>query len=334
MHRINMAFAEGVPSLFIIQTPFQAMCAISAIRQLKIYDYDFSLHLHKKTENRNKQTIELVERYGVKYKIVNTRPIKVLERLSLLIDQKGNYNRVFLGTHLYQDGYYYALKELKRDGNLVLLDDGVATVSLLKKGYKITGISFIYMLWNKIVSHVRGVKNNNLFTVYKGITNPEWNISFNDISMLRENRTITEEGEVFFIGTNNSLFVDKYGVKEGEFKKLLDVVFTKIISDNPNYSIIYIPHGRDESVFAKDMCERMSIQYKPLTINIENYLLSLKNVPHAIYGFTSSALYNIKMLYPDTRVTNFLANILYEKEQSFLDISLYYEQQGIPYIRL
>ena len=53
----NQAFAKEVPSLFIVETPFQAMCAINTIRQLNIEKYELLLHLHKTTEKRNKQTI-------------------------------------------------------------------------------------------------------------------------------------------------------------------------------------------------------------------------------------------------------------------------------------
>lgn len=184
-NKINLAFADREPSLFIIQTPFQAMCAINAIHQLKINDYVLSLHLHKSTEKRNRQTIELVERSGLKYNFVNGRPIPFLNRLALLFSHEQKFNRVFLGTHLYQNGYYYALKEIQNGGNLVLLDDDVATLTLLESGYKVTGRSVVPMAINKAIASLRRIKLNNILSVYKGIANPKWDIAYNDISLLR-----------------------------------------------------------------------------------------------------------------------------------------------------
>ena len=97
MKQNNLAFAEGKPSLFIVQTPFQAMCAINAIRQLKIDNYTLQLHLHKTTEKRNRQTTEIVERYGIKYQIEKNRPVSFFNRLGLLFNRKGCFNRVFWG---------------------------------------------------------------------------------------------------------------------------------------------------------------------------------------------------------------------------------------------
>ena len=129
MKQLRNPFAEKEASLFIIQTPFQALCAINAIRQLNISNYVLALHLHPQTENRNKQTIELIERYGLKYNLEKTEAIGPSKLFGLLFQHRGHFNRVFLGTHLYHDGYYYSLKELNNGGDLILLDDGVATVT-------------------------------------------------------------------------------------------------------------------------------------------------------------------------------------------------------------
>lgn len=328
----NRAFSEGEPSLFIIQTPFQAMCAINAIRQLKIENYELSLHLHKNTGKRNMQTIELVERYGLKYNVAKTRPISLLMLLGLLFKRDGRFNRVFLGTHLYHDGYYYALKELKRGGNLVLLDDGVATLTLLKGDYTVTGKSAAFMSGYKAVARLLEININNVFTVYKGIDNSRWKIAFNDISNLRQTVKSDVEKVVFFIGTCNSKYVDKLGVSESDFKQMLSNVLNKVKMSNPDESIIYIPHGRDKSVFTKDICEEAGIEYKPLDLNIEDYILKLNITPHIIYGFTSSALYNLKMIFPESQVYNILTSLLTDKTPSIIGISDYYAKNGVPSI--
>lgn len=324
----NLAFAEKEPSLFIIQTPFQAMCAINAIRQLKIDDYTLSLHLHKTTEKRNKQTIEIVERYGVKYSIAKTKPVSIFNRLGLLFCHKGKFNRVFLGTHLYQDGYYYAFKKMRNKANLVLLDDGIATLGLLEDGYNYKGRSIINMACYKVIAFLCRIKLNNVFTVYKDKTNPKWNIAYNDISLLRQSELTNNKKNVFFIGTNNSGFI-REGVDESDFKKKLFSILKKVKEKHPDDEITYIPHGRDKSTFAKDYCKELGIEYKPLDINVEIYLLSLGYVPKEIYGFTSSALYNLKRIFPESGLKNIVIRLLTDNSPSILEASDYYEQQGI-----
>lgn len=334
MDNLNIAFAEKVPSFFIVQTPFQAMCAINAIRQLKIEDYVLALHLHRNTEKRNKQTVELVERYGLKYHIEKIDQIGILKRLRLLVNYKGNYNRVFLGTHLYQDGYYYALKELKNGGNLVLLDDGVATLTLLERGYEVTGRSIIPMAWNKMIATIRGIVFNNVLTVYKGIDNPKWNIAINELSLLGKFNSPIEKKNVFFIGTNNSGYINKVGVDEKRFKQSLYEILKKIKLKHPKDDIIYVPHGRDKSTFAISICDELAIEYKPLEVNVEIYLLSLSTAPLEVYGFTSSALYNIKQLFPESNVNNVHTRILTERSKNTGGISSYYEKHGICTIEM
>lgn len=329
----NLAFAEKEPSLFIIQTPFQAMCAINAIRQLIIEDYTLSLHLHKTTEKRNKQTIEIVERYGLKYKVEQLKPICLLERLLLLFNRKGKYNRVFLGTHLYQEGYYYALKELSNNANLVLLDDGIATISLLESGYQVKGRSVVYMALYKTIASLRGIIVNNVLTVYRGIDNPKWNIAYNDISQLRQKGLSAERKNVFFIGTNNSGFI-REGVNENSFKENLYNCLKKVKEEYPHDNITYIPHGRDKSSFTKEYCVELGIVYKPLDVNVEIYILSLGYIPKAIYGFTSSALYNLKKMFPESEVNNIVMRLLTVNSPSILEASDYYAKQGIPAINV
>ena len=324
------AFSEGEASYFIIQTPFQAMCAINAIRQLHIDEYVISLHLHPKTEKRNKQTVELVKMFGLVYHIETIKPLSFLKRLGLLISNKGKYNRVFLGTHLYQDGYYHAVKEIKTGGDIVILDDGVATVTLLKGGYKLTGKSLAYMVYFKVVASCRKISINNLLTVYRGIDNHKWNIAFNDISLLRQSPNGMDRKNIYFIGTNNSKYITGYNVEEKDFKQVLYEIFNKIKISYPQEQIIYIPHGRDTSMFTKELCEEKGVDYKPLDINVETYMLSLGLVPRVVYGFTSSALYNLKMLFPDSEVINIVTQLLTEKTPDILRISNYYEKQGIP----
>lgn len=332
MNNNNMAFLEGEPSLFIIQTPFQAMCAINAIRQLKIDDYELQLHLHRATENRNKQTVELVERYGLTYKVVKTVPIGFFKLIEIFYKRNGRFNRVFLGTHLYHDGYYYALKVLRERGNLVLLDDGTATLTLLKGDYKVTGKSAVYMSVYKAVAKLCKIKINNLFTVYKGVDHSIWNIAYNDISKLRQNVLPTTDRVVFFIGVCNSDYVERWGVPESDFKKMLSDILKRVKMSNPSDKIIYIPHGRDKSMFTKTICEEIEIEYKPSDVNVENYILSLNITPHIIYGFTSSALYNLKMIFPESNVLNIVTSLLSNVNHCISNVSAYYERQGIPTI--
>ena len=69
---------------------------------------------------------------------------------------------------------------------------------------------------------------------------------------------------------------------------------------------------------------------------VELELLNQPNTPMAIYGYTSSALYNLKKIFPHTRVINVLMdgdenNIFYRR---YLMTSDYYMKNGIELIKL
>jgi len=334
MKHIRNPFVEKESSLFIVQTPFQALCAINAIRQLKIDDYVLSLHLHPKALNRNKQTIELVERYGLNYDLAKTESIGLSKLLGLLFKQKGIFYRVFLGTHLYHDGYYYSLMKLHNGGDIVLLDDGVATVTLLEEKYKVTGIAKVYRAWYSFIAALRDIRLNNVLTVYKDIINPKWNIAINNISTLRQAELQSVNNSIFFIGTDSSVLIEQRNVVESDFRKMLFSVLKQIRDNNPQDKVIYIPHGSDKATFTKEYCEELGVDYKPLDINVENYILSLNIIPHIVYGFTSSALYNLKMIFPESEVNNVVTRVLSDKLPNIISISDYYEKEGINTINV
>ena len=67
---------------------------------------------------------------------------------------------------------------------------------------------------------------------------------------------------------------------------------------------------------------------------IEMELLTHKYNPLAILGFTSSALYNLKKIFPETRVVN----VLYERDdsnmayQEYKMLSDYYLNNGVELV--
>ena len=65
--RENLAFKEGVPSLFILTSPLQVICALEAINKFKIKDYQVVLVLVD--DVRNSQVFELCKQFGIHYEI-------------------------------------------------------------------------------------------------------------------------------------------------------------------------------------------------------------------------------------------------------------------------
>ena len=325
----NDAFAMHEPSLFVLQSPFQIFCAAAAIRHFEITEYEVLLVLPDE-EVRNHQALSVIEKLGIHYKIVNGARISNRYRLMLPFEIDGKYRRAFLGFFAFEDGYYHCLKHLKHGGSLVLLDDGNITITLLKKGFSPRGRErFIYKYYSWLLT-LRGVSKNNLFTVYDGISNPRWHIEINDLSILNNKKGDTNQKNVFIVGTNSMSYYPSLRGGEEEYKNMLNMNLNQIREKYHDETIIYIPHGREISNYPSEYCSKYAIRYQKLDMNIELYMLDQVTPPKAIYGYTSSALFNLKKIFPQTEVVNIMPeeneSPLYEEMK---DISDYYETQGI-----
>ena len=330
MRSNDITFAKKEPSLFVLQSPFQILCAAAAIKYFEITEYEILLVLPI-GEVRNQQSINMMEKLDLHYKIVSGSRVGNRNRLTLPFTIEGKYRRAFLGYYAFEDGYYHCIKQLRRGGSLVLLDDGIATITLVLKGFTPHGREryvYGYYYW---LMRIRGISAHNLFTVYKGLENPIWHIEINDLSLVNKKKDAGSVQGIYFVGTNSSSYSSlslKHG--EEEYKEMIYASLKDIRAKYPDEVIIYIPHGRDKAEYTISYCEEYGIRYQKVSTSIEMFMLEQLHRPKAIYGYTSSALFNLKKLFPETEVINILPEGNDGRiNERFKEISDYYETQGI-----
>lgn len=294
---MNRAFKKGTPSIFILNSPFQAICMREAINELCIDE--FKIILCVENNPRDKQLYNVVDSFGYKYEIIDNLKVGMTDRLSLLFDKttKG-YKRAFIGYYDINDFWYLAFKNISNGADIVCLDDGLATVTLLNDLYKpsLRGM-FMHRLFD-IVAHIRHISINNLYTIYKGINNCKYNINYCDFSVLRKCINDTIKQGVYIIGTNLEAYCRGKNISESDFSKSMDYYFEYIRNLYKDEEIFYIPHGRDVSDLPESLCKKHKLNFKRIGEAVELYLTNNRIDPVAVYGFTSSALVNIKLMYP------------------------------------
>lgn len=326
-------FDKRRASVFVITSPFQGLCAAAAINQLEIEDY-LLIALLPVNEVRNDQLLGFLDQQQLHYTAIETnyssRKIRMLQ-LKALVKQKNRYSRLFVGDFRNMTELYVGCSYVSDKSDVVYLDDGNFTVSVLKNivSFHKTG------KYLKLLSHLRKIKLfTNLLTIYSDIPNNKYCIEplyLNYVMNDKVEKEAKAKGGVYIVGTNMRLYCKSVGIAEDQYIRQLDVFLKQLKHDFKDEKLVFIPHGRDKSEYAEELCNNYEIEFRPSETMIELALLNQPNVPVAIYGNTSSALFNLKKMFPDTAVYN----VLYEPTvkgpgyQVYLALSEYYESNGI-----
>ncbi len=335
------AFADYTPSAFVVGTPFQVLCMYEAIQHFQISNYKIIIPFSRQ-EVRNHQTLAMLDYFNLKYELYDEneyRAKKLLFSAKVLGNSEENkYPRVFIGNYKLLLYRAIALSLLKRDGNVVYLDDGNASLNTLKGEEQ--KVSLACNILEKFASLLAWHKNialkQNFFSIYSDVETRK-NVCANKFEGLK---ALMKEGSsnqdtAFFIGTNPEMFNWANGLTVSQYENFLTRALNELKDKYGNLSMIYIPHGRDNSDFAKKLCNSLGIEYRRLNEAVELSLVKENVLPKAVIGFTSSALFNIKKIIPEAKVLNYtVENESAPKYLEYSEISKYYMQNGIKLIKI
>ncbi len=326
-------FAHHIPSVFLVGSPFQCLCAEAAIKNLEIDDYRIIAIFTG--NSRDRQLDNFINQSLYKYeKFELTRYNLLIEVINVCLGKKGKYERMFLGNFTSTFLLSIGMANTKNNSVVVYIDDGNSVVSLFQnsfKGWDKKRNTFIYYTLAKL----RGIQvMKNFYTIYSDIENEHFNIEANDLKavILSKERTRTEG--VYFIGTNIKSFCSQMNLKEQEYINQIKRAFQHIRCNYPNDRLIYIPHGSDPSDYAKDICSEYCAEFVQVDLMVECFIADSDSIPVAIYGLCSTSLLNIKRMLPRIDIRNIFVhkddnNPFVEKYRS---ISNYYETNNIPTI--
>lgn len=330
IRREELAFKKNIPSVFAVCSPFQVLCAVEAIREFEIKDYIFYVLFLENEKKRINQTLGILETFDIKYNVVDfTHDWSKGRLLKALIPRHNKYKRAFIGHFRIDYLFHAAFSSISNNSVVVYLDDGTNCLTLLDNSF-----SFKKTNNHKIIKWASKLRNityhKHLFTIYYDydIRNTDLRIYKNSLHNICQSKNFEQVNSAFIVGTA----IDDYCKTTGITVKKYIICMKSILKDLlTNYdNIYYFPHGRDDNKEIKQLCERYSIQYIRPSSTIEMYMFNSDNLPKVVYGFSSSALFNIKLFFPQLRVFNFM--YLYNTYNGYKDIALYYEKHDIKTI--
>lgn len=336
---IRRCFIDSTPSIFLVCSPLQAMCAINAIKEFKIHIYKFILVLVK--DKRNQQLFTLLAQYHIQYEIIYSFQLGKFEKYNIIKANNEGYKRAFIGDMRSLMMHTIAFKNLQNNSDIVYLDDGNDTISLLKgmqyspKGvYEKIRYEFIKKYFAIIGKSRKITFGKFLYTIYD-IPNDNYVIRLNNLDTFIKEKDSCAQNGIYIIGTNFSMYCQEGFVSKDVCKQQMEKLFCCLTSDNKDTTIYYIPHGRDIETFPKELCRKYSVIYHPVDISVELYMKDLEQVPLEIYGYTSSALVNLKMMFPTTRIVDMVFDVVTKsrKGDEIKLISDYYKTIGIQQLR-
>lgn len=324
---------KGTPSVFVVTSPFQALCAIAAKRQFEINEYLMLAIMGGEEDSRFEQVEFILKYYNLDYQIMQIDRLKYHQlRFKSLMFGKKMYMRIFVGDMKNPLLSYIGLCFAKNNAELIYLDDGNPTISILKGLWYPYNIprKDLYLL--KLIGKFRQIKLfKNLCTIYKNIENVNYIVSYLDLSQILMIPSNHIADIILFVGTNNVAYCNEFGLIQESFYNSLKKILTLIKQKNPLCKLVYIPHGRDDGRYTRNICTEVGWNFLRPLGTVESFVASSKIIPRTIYGFTSAALFNLKSIFKSTSVVNLLIDdsVNIEALKEYHAIASFYEENNI-----
>lgn len=322
---------RGQSAVFCLSgSPFQALCMIEAIQTFEISDYRILICLSENELPRQGQLVTLLDKYHIKYEIESVNfHITKSERLKAMLPNRSEYKVAFIGDCNNELLIFKAFRYVSDGGTLVYLDDGIATIQFFNG---LCQLSNKLRTYYNLMSRIRQIDFDRYFyTVYEDIKDDRHiPIICNFQYLAQQQLTKTTINGIFFIGTCIKDYCNFECINIEQFMNVLRYLLHDLRMRYPDESVIYVPHGR-ETMMAEleQMCRDEGVELRRSDIMVEMMLLEENDYPKAVYGFTSSALYNIKKIFPKTDTCNITFAGNTPKTNRLEITSQYYAKFGI-----
>ena len=273
------ALDYGLPSVFVVASPLQILCAYSTIRNLSIVDY--SMFIIKVNNIRDKQTIAVADYFKLKYNVIDKKeevyPLR--KRLLAICSNRSNYHRAFVGSYCTTLHYFFAMRKISNNSVIVTIDDGNQSINVLKGDYNIYKSNSVLSILNNwflnISSFIRHIRlRRDFYTIYSGIFSKDFNIGINNLCIL-SNKDHLVSKKIFIAGTAPN-YIDYY--TNLSYDKYLSFVLnfiSSIVKEYPNEKVVFIPHGRDNEKQILNHCIKNNVEYVRPKECVELYFLNL-----------------------------------------------------------
>jgi len=306
-------------SLFIIESPFQLLCAIEAKEHFKTLNNTLII-LDTGEKNNLLQIKNLLNLSH--WNIVNIIPfssnklITFLKSIQLVHKFKKNkLHNLFIGEFRSETMWLFVTNV--KYVNSYLLDDGSHTIHLQNNTFNNLlqynkGINSVKKYLLKIM-FLNGLDRTvmNLFTIYdfenKYLNQNIIKNNFNFINTKIDEKFNSNQN-IYFIGSN---MVENDMLDEDYFFDILKKILKYYGTNKP---IIYIPHRREQEYKLKKI-EELDVQIKLIDVPIEIYFLLNQIKPNHIASFASTALYTLSKIYSISEVDSFEIDFKFLKKE-------------------
>jgi hypothetical protein len=304
-HAMSAQPQPGDKSLFIVESPFQLLCAFEVITR---YELNYVLILRMSGVGRNDEQlrvtarmlhiscVEIVARVGMLRKDL----LRAWSELLPLLARR--YRHVFLGS--YYSGLIRLLRRVIRSGHTWLLDDGLATLRAQAE-------------------MVRTGKAENLVTCLEPHALPGQTILHHRLESITALNATNYVNQSIFLGQP---YVELEMISNAVYDSIVEACSKASVS-----SLIYVPHRSERTGRIAEMKLKFGLEiYEPPTC-IELDLVKNGQIPRNVFTIMSTAGFTVARMFPEATVTLF-PKFLYGTSAPVDELVAY--ARGFPNIKL
>lgn len=321
--------------LFLVASPFQVLCAYEAINSFHLKDYTV-LVIYDLKDIRTKQLFNTLRYFSLKYTTYiaeSTRQVfEIIFKNNVVkeLEVKSKYDAVFVGDYPSAVQRSFAVRYVKKQGQIICMDDGNTSLLILldKKVYSLK--AKLFNIFFGVLSNLKRIKENVFFTTYSEIPTKKKVIS-NDLISLKS-ADFSKEG-VYFIGTNSVPYCEVHQIKIDTYYEMFEKILLLLKEKQMGQRCYYVFHGRDiGNTRIEGICQKCGFETLKLDEIVEMFFLKNRIEPLMVEGFSSSALFNLKKMFPCSKIVDVNVKTSTFVNEEYEMISLYYKNIGIEEI--
>ena len=321
-------------ALFVISSPFQAICALEAICEFNVHSYCFLIVLTS-TNTRLDQIRYILDLRSVSYEIITLKKISYSNIVgtyrSISLKTSTRFEFIFLGDYFSLQHIFLSIISSRKKSKIIFLDDGLSTIVASKRNL----YGCVYNIKRKLLLLCLNVKNVNyrtFFTIFKNGLVPKFNILHNNLDRLRS-AAPSEQGKKIacIIGTPVEEYCLSYGVEVNQFFSSFRDIVNELNCDD----IIFSPHGRCTNVEIIRICEELNIEVKYSKVSVEFDYLQNGICPQIIIAFDSTVFYTLHAIFQQAQFLNIqIIKKGFSNNEFEICEKYFYEDLGIPTKRI
>ena len=276
---------------YLVNSPIQYLCMLEFFHKNNLKISEFAIIVGYCSLISKKQIKILIKEFdNLNQNIFFLDELLNINIFHLLFFVQKRIKRKFLLTVGAAYNYYLFKEFFKKSKKAIFIDDGLEILDIINN---------------------KEIKNEEIeiFTVFN-LKNDRFKIKKNNFDFIKkiDQKKSQDKELIFLLGT--AIFNPEIRAQE-----YIDILRDFFIA-NKDKKIIYFPHRSETTVFDKLKFDNLVIRH--INIPIEVYILKQNIFPKIIAGFYSAALYNLKLIYPNSSTK--IININFDnKSQKWLE---------------